>query len=264
MSAKQQTALATKETEAIDQLERLAADYGPMALATLSDIHRSFKLAEGVALFRKAVRHVTSSLRHLAGTPLGFKTDEDRRGGGGTGYDDDTLAEALTEAILRGVSWVGNEFNIIKGRCYVTKEGYSRLVREIPGLTDLILIPGVPKGHDGGAVVPFKATWKLDGKPMSLERQIPVKLNAGMGADGAIGKATRKMLASVHFACTGSNQSGADVDADPADPADAPVIPSRAADLRERLTAPAAAPPPATGGTLPMGTEPPDLSALHN
>ena len=232
------SAVATKEkpqsTEAlVVQLEELADNYGPQALAPLSTIARSVKLAEGVRQARQLVAGILPHIRHLAGSSLGFRTDKDRDGK--SGYDDATLAEALTEGVLRGVSWTGNELNIISGRCYITKEGYAHLVREIAGLTDLVLIPGVPKGAEGGAVVPFKASWRLNGRPMSLERQIPVRLNSGMGADGAIGKATRKMLASIFFQCTGSAQSAADAEDDPTEPGEAAPVPGRAVELREKM-----------------------------
>lgn len=219
--------LAPQSSKAVEQLERLAEEYGPRALAPLPTIARTFKLAQGVQQARALVLQVVPHVKHLAGTPLGFLTDKDKAGG----YPESVLAECLTEAVLRGVSWVGNEFNIISGRCYITKDGYQHLVREIDGLTDLVLIPGVPKGSEGGAVVPYKATWKLHGKPMTLERQIPVRLNNGMGADGAIGKATRKMLASIYFTCTGSEQSASDA----AD--EVPDLPPAGPSRTETLTA---------------------------
>ena len=64
------------------------------------------------------------------------------------------------ETVLRGVRIVGNEFNIISGRPYITKEGFSRLVREWPGLTELRLMPGVPATQANRALIAYRAVKK--------------------------------------------------------------------------------------------------------
>lgn len=220
--------------EAVAKLDSIAADYGPEALAPLSIINRSLKLSRGIQLARSLVTTVFPEVRHLAGTQLGFRTDQDKNGR--CGYDDATIIECMTEASLRGFGWVGNEFNIISGKFYATKEGYTRKVRELPGLTDLSHHIGVPKGYDGGAIVPFKSKWKSNGVVMELERQIPVRMNSGMGADGAIGKATRKMLASIYAQETGSEKAHEDAAGEEPDQMlTAPAASPQAVDLRDRL-----------------------------
>ena len=232
----QKAAMAVPDAaDPVSQLEHLATEYGPAAIASLSEMQQAVKVSRGIQLARTLITKLLPEIKPLAGTALGFKTDLDAKGG----YPDHALIEALTEAVLRGVSWTGNQFNVISGRCYVTKEGYAKLVRNLDGLTDLVLIPGVPKGGEGGAVVPFKAEWRLNGKLMRLERNIPVRLNGTAGADAAIGKATRKMLASVYATCTGSVQSAYDADdADGdglVDVTPAPIGPARSNELKSRL-----------------------------
>ncbi len=67
----------------------------------------------------------------LSNSPLGFRTD---RGPGSAStkeaYSDAQIKDALIQAMLRGVRPIGNEFNIIAGQCYITKEGFRRLLRE--------------------------------------------------------------------------------------------------------------------------------------
>ena len=144
----------------------------------------------------------------LQGTRLGFLTDKDSKGG----YDEATVKECLIEAILRGVYPVMNEFNIIASNMYITKEGFGRLIREFPGLTDYKESFGVPRIKDGGAEVACQATWLLNGQPGNLERTIPVGGDLKyMKADATIGKATRKLRAAVHTRLTGSEQSDGEV-----------------------------------------------------
>ena len=79
-------------------------------------------------------------------TETGFLTDRGHaRAKDKTPYDDDTLCNAAVEALLHGVNWDGNEFNIIAGRCYLTQNGYRRKVKETPGLADLRLSWGAPR-----------------------------------------------------------------------------------------------------------------------
>lgn len=209
MAKEPQTGLAVISA---DKLNELATRAQTAFLAATGAIAETLVVAAAIQELRTAVLPLVPRVLPLVGTQLGFRTDRDTGDKGR--YSDQIIADVLVEAVARGLKWTGNEFNIISGRLYITKEGYSRLVHDLPGMTDLELTPSVPGMRDGGAVVKYKATWKLDGKAHSLEREIPVRLNSGMGADAAIGKATRKMLASIHARVTGSVHSFADGDAE--------------------------------------------------
>ncbi len=175
-----------------------------------SQFKEMFTMAAGMRELRNLITaDAMEDVMQLQNTALGFRTDKskDSKPPQPEGYPVDVVKDCIIEASLRGLRPVGNEFNIISGRVYVTKEGFARLVREYPGLTDLRLQPQVPRMRDGGALVQFKATWNLDGQPQSLEREYPVRVNAGMGADAIIGKATRKMLAAIYGQLTGSEHA---------------------------------------------------------
>lgn len=143
----------------------------------------------------------------LAGTPLGFLTDKE--------YPPQIVKRCVIEAVIRGFSIVGNEFNIISDRFYATKAGLERVVSELPGLSDLRIEMGVPAMKEGGALVPCAAFYSLNGQQQQVDcrsteptdMRIPVRVNKGMGADAIIGKATRKLLARVHQRATGSKVS---------------------------------------------------------
>lgn len=204
--------------EAVAALEKVYQEFGPAALASLTTMARSVRLAEGIRQTRALVNTIVGAVMHLQGSALGFLTDKDKEGG----YKPEQLVEPLTEAVLQGLSWTGNEMNVISGRCYVTKNGYYRLVRETVGVEDYFVLPGVPTMQQAGAIVPMVATFKYRGEQQEIKRDIPVKLNSGMGVDGAIGKATRKMHATVFAFITGSTRAHADsLDDDSAAPAEA-------------------------------------------
>lgn len=219
---------AQEQTQALQTLETLAEQYSLTVLEARGRFERALMIADGISALRTAVAPIIERVMPLQNNPLGFMTDKRD-----TGYPADVVRDCLIEATLRGVSVAGNEFNIIAGRCYVTLNGFRRLMRELPGFTDLKLYPGVPKAANGGAVVPFKATWKYQGKADQLEREIPVRINAGMGVDAILGKANRKMLASIYSQITGSEHSDGEV----GDDGPAAAVVTRTEQLAEKLGA---------------------------
>lgn len=222
-----------------DELAKVTEAFNPLALEKLPHIQRSFELAVGIKAIRTLMRKAVPVLRDLQGSELGFRTDKDATGG----YSEEVIAECATEAVLRGLQLVGNEFNIIASRMYAAKNGCRGLVSRWPGLTDLELNPGVPRMLEGGAVVKYSASWKIEGKAFTMTRELPVRLNNGMGVDAVMGKAARKMLAAIYERISGSTISEGDAeDAPPAVPAAVPTPPAlpepkgRAESLVEKLT----------------------------
>lgn len=143
---------------------------------------------------------VMKPIMRLQGNTLGFRTDYDSKGG----YPLETVRDSLIEAVLRGVQPVGNQFNIIAGRCYITKEGFTFLLKNLKGFSDFKPVFGIPQSKPGGAIVKCSATWKMGGKGDSITCDIPVKVNQGMGSDAILGKATRKLMARVYAQATGT------------------------------------------------------------
>jgi hypothetical protein len=143
----------------------------------------------------------------LQNNRLGFKTDKPE------GYKEDVVKNCLIEAVLMGVQPFGNQFNIIAGNCYITKEGYGYLLKNnIPGL-EWEIIPALPRinADKSGAAIIMKVDWTLDSVRKTRELDIPTKMNQYMGTDGVIGKATRKARKWLYEAITNSETSDGDV-----------------------------------------------------
>jgi hypothetical protein len=193
-----------------NDIEAAARECGVEAIANLPTFMQAIQMAQGIAALRTALTDafMLQAIMPLQGSKLGFLTDKDKDGG----YGLHVVREVCIEAILRGFRCVGNEFNIIGGGFYGAKAGFHRKVQEFPALTDLVLEPGVPhlSQDKGGALVSFSAGWRFKGQPMRIDCQyrkdgenvmdnrIPVRVNAGMGADGILGKAERKILARIY------------------------------------------------------------------
>lgn len=146
----------------------------------------------------------------LQDTPLGFRTDRDPRivnrktGQPNQPYPYEVVRDAAIEAGLRGLQLVGNQFNIIAGRFYGTKEGFEFLMRKLPNVSDFRPIIGIPQSKPGGVLIDCEATWQQNGKPFSIKVTIPVKGDDYSSADQYIGKATRKLLSRCYAIMTGN------------------------------------------------------------
>lgn len=196
-----------KFSSAIDRIDEIVAESNLASMEATGRFRRAFVLAEAVQQLNTLITpDMLTSVMRLQGQSLGFRTDRDDKGG----YPAEVVKQCLIEALLRGAYPVGNEFNIIAHRPYITKEGLTRMVREFPGLANLKLGFGVPRNVVGGAIVKCSATWTLSGGSDSIECEIPIRVNSGMGVDAILGKATRKLLARVHQRLTGSEQVVAD------------------------------------------------------
>ncbi len=141
----------------------------------------------------------------LQGTRLGFKTDKDKNkdGSKGQGYSEDEVKHCLIEAVLNGFEVTGNQFNIIAGNTYGTKEGYGALLSKIKGLSYSI-IPNLPRIKEQSGAVVMKIEWTIDGVTQMKEIDFGIKVNSFMGTDAVIGKATRKARYWLYCTITGT------------------------------------------------------------
>jgi len=148
-------------------------------------------------------------IMQLQGNVLGFKTDKDKNGG----YKEEIVKNCLIEAVLMGLQPYGNQFNIIAGNTYPTKQGLGYLLSNFKGLSYEIIpsLPRVNKENTSAAIV-MNISWSVNGSKVK-ERQIeiPIKVNNFMGTDAIIGKATRKARAWLYSTITGSEISDGDI-----------------------------------------------------
>jgi hypothetical protein len=172
----------------------------------------ALEVAEGIADLRALMDapQIQARVKSLQDTAIGFRTD---RGPGAknrkTGeplepYSWPVVRDAVIEAGLRGLQLVGNQFNIISGRFYGTKEGFEYLIRKLPQVSDFRPVVGVPASRPGGVLIECTATWNQSGKPTEYKVTIPVKSDDYSTADQLIGKATRKLLARCYAIMTGN------------------------------------------------------------
>lgn len=127
---------------------------------------------------------VMEPIMALQGKKLGFRTDKI--------YPVTTVKECLIEACLSGVQVTGNQFNIIAGNMYITKEGYGHLLLQIPGLRYTVS-HSILEEKNGYTDVSCKITWKIGENESKKQVEIfPVKSGKYGTPDNILGKAERK------------------------------------------------------------------------
>lgn len=179
----------------------------------------------------------------MQGSPLGFLTDKDKDGG----YGVDVVRDCAIEAIGRGAACTGNRFNIISGRCYLTKNHFNEMLDQAIGPERWRMVHGLPKIQRGtvtrkergtgktiqfegvlGATVDTLVKW-MDKSGEWQEETLThaIKGDDWATADSYTGKADRKCGAWLLAKVTGERVPEGEVDeiVMPVQGTDAPVTP---------------------------------------
>lgn len=189
--------LAKKIDQIVKEVSNLPFNTNPFELAII----QSNAISTIEILFTDEAFEVIFKLQNKK---LGFLTSSKE------GFTKPIVKACVIEALLIGVRVIGNEFNIIEGKCYITKEGFSYLLRTIPELTyDIIQYP--PKTIEGvGKQITNKIKYTYKGKTTEREISFIVKENSGMGTDGLNGKAERKVKKWLYNEITGKEVGDGD------------------------------------------------------
>ena len=166
-----------------------AISIGQKYAAELAESEEFFKpivMAMAIQELKQALTpEAIAAVHELEGTALGFKTDKfDGK------YGDETIRMCVIEAMLRGVSIVGNQFNVIKGNFYIARNGWEAKLRKA-GCTQIVPTIGKPEDvllgtpNDKGnrqitATFAAQATCVKDG------RRYAVSASVADGIDGRI------------------------------------------------------------------------------
>jgi len=191
-----------KEISVVKELDsQVLSVIGSQAMA---GFEKAYLVAEATGKLKELLTvEYMHPIMNLQGNKLGFKSDKV--------YSEDVVKNCLIEAVLTGVNPVGNQFNIIAGNCYITKEGFGYLLSKIQGLWYNI-VPDLPRVKDQSAAIIMTMNWSLNGgEKQTAKIDIPIKVNNFMGTDAIIGKATRKARAWLYNTITGCEISDGDI-----------------------------------------------------
>jgi hypothetical protein len=198
----------------LDRIDKRLANYRSEE-ASYGELMKAVARAELIYALADALEPFMPTFMKLKNSKLGFLTDEGGRQESFT-YSLDKVRDCIVDALLMGLHPIGNEFNIIGGNMYATKDGLWRLCNQLPKLSDLQTFCD-PPAYDAGArkvVVVAWAKYLIDGEEKIINHKIPIRINKGMGDDAIIGKATRKILERVYKTETGRLIASSDLDDD--------------------------------------------------
>ena len=200
-----------KNAELGTNLEALSTEI-QRAWMVQGNFTRAIAYGMAVANLREALdEKVMKALLKLKNSKLGFRTDETVN----QPYPMQLVRDCIIDAATLGLQCVGNQFNIIGGNMYVTKEGFTFLLRQLSAqgaLRDMKFIyhpaeisesstMGTARNgeqyqkveREGRVMVEVSCVYQ--GKAISEQLEFVIRVNKGMSQDAVLGKAERKAKA---------------------------------------------------------------------
>ncbi|MCL1656843.1 hypothetical protein M2T79_09555 [Elizabethkingia miricola] len=197
-----------------NQLEIVKKLDQSVALVTASEAIVGFEKAYNVAIAIGQLKELLTNeymkpIMALQGSRLGFKTDKDSKGG----YPIEVVKQCLLDAVLMGLQPYNNEFNIIGGNTYATREGFGALLKKIKGLKEQITYKDVVIAADKQtATMTAVIKWSLNGHEEAVEVPFNIKSNEYASVDALIGKCERKARKWLYNKISGTDLQDADAD----------------------------------------------------
>lgn len=185
------------------------------AIDIVNNFGAAFKAAQVITLIREALTDevMEKVFMPLMNTKVGFRTDRDgkpdKNGRVKPPYDVPTVRDAIVDAAIIGLLPTGNQFNIISGTMYPTKEGYTVLLKKI-GAKYIIDIQADRSQNPGFAEFPCKISYSYNGEKNSLTVVATVRRDQYSSNDQLRGKAERRAKKALYEYLTGTDYGDAD------------------------------------------------------
>ena len=219
-----QAALETSDTPLLDKavaetarrLDAVEALYRQeMSADGLRALHRALITSAAIERIEKLLPDaIMQRFMRLMNTSMGFKTDRGPHAKTPP-YEMEVVRRVLIEALLKGFQPFNDEFQIIAGNFFGGQRGWKRLFEELPGVTEVEMIPGIPRVDNGQMCCRVACRWKYRGVSQELRapdgtigRVFPIQVNSHSNADNSTGKAVRKAYKAAWEQVTGQKLEG--------------------------------------------------------
>lgn len=205
--------MSDKLTNITESQSLVSQELNNQILAVLSNkvegFEKAFIMASALqVLDEKLTPEFMKPIMALQGSNLGFKTDKDKSGG----YTMLEVKACLKDAVLLGLQPTNNEFNIIAGNMYPTRQGFGSLLKKINGLRYSISYSNPIFTQDkSSANCTVTIKWELNGESHVQEQEFAIKSNAYATADAILGKAERKARRWLYNTVQGTDIPDGDV-----------------------------------------------------
>lgn len=185
------------------------------AIDIVNNFGAAFNAARVITLLREALTDevMAKVFMPLMNTKVGFRTDRDgkpdKNGKVKPLYDIATVRDAIIDAAIIGLLPTGNQFNIISGTMYPTKEGYTVLLKKI-GAKYIIDVQQDRSQNPSFAEFPCKISYSYNGEKNSLTVVATVRRDQYSSNDQLRGKAERRAKKALYEYLTGTDYGDAD------------------------------------------------------
>ena len=185
------------------------------AIDIVNNFGAAFNAARVITLLREALTDEVMArvFMPLMNTKVGFRTDRDgkpdKNGRTKPLYDVATVRDAIIDAAIIGLLPTGNQFNIISGTMYPTKEGYTVLLKKI-GAKYIIDVQQDRSQNPAFAEFPCEITYAFNGEKNSLTVVATVRRDQYSSNDQLRGKAERRAKKALYEYLTGTDYGDAD------------------------------------------------------
>lgn len=186
------------------------------AIDIVNNVGAAFSAAQIIMLMREALTDdvMKTIFMPLMNSKIGFRTDRDGKLNRKTGkinelYDINTVRDAIIDAALIGLRPTGNQFNIISGTMYPTKEGYTSLLKKI-GAKYIIDYSQPTMDAQGFAVFACKINYEYKNDKNSFTISATVRTDQYASYDQLRGKAERRAKKALYEYLTGTDYGDAD------------------------------------------------------
>ena len=164
------------------------------------NVANSFTAANVMLALRETMTDqvVERYFRPLAGQKFGFRTDRNN-------YPTEVLRSCIIDAILLGLAPTGNQFNIISGNCYPTKEGYTNLLKKIGVDYKIEILPNTSQDNSY-AIMPCRVTYTYGtAKNAKWDKDIVIPKRGNENHDLLAGKANKRIKQALYEYLTGTD-----------------------------------------------------------
>ena len=212
-------AMEADEIGAIEKIEEVYHKFQRALAKGQSSLVKAVATSKVIQVLDKAITPLMPHVMGLMNQPSGFLTDRPNFKDKSL-YKESEVRPIVIQALMKGLDWHGNKFNIISKRLYITREGYYDLCLSLEGLSSpraYALGVTIHREEDWAEVI-MKAEYFFRGRPVGWERPYRVKCNKGMDADGVIGKGKRRVFRDIYEEVSGMSD-GDDLDDYQGDPA---------------------------------------------
>ncbi len=131
---------------------------------------------------------IMKNIYKLFGDPGGVKMDKE--------YPDTVKKRIFIQAVMQGLSCIGNQINVIGGNMYIRAQGYLPKLRNYPNFSFVYPFRHRIPVKDPTSLTTTVTTdmeWTLNGKTYKESVTYPVARQDGQGNDAILGKANTKM-----------------------------------------------------------------------